>query len=87
MLRRCTALLMVQRALSTRIPTSSAATLSALSVSELKRLLIDRNIDFRGALEKRELVDLLVNAPPLKNAQAAAAKFAGLTAGEDRMVS
>ena len=37
---------------------------SSLSVSELKRLLIERGVDFRDCLEKRDLVDRLQNSPP-----------------------
>lgn len=35
--------------------------LSALSVAELKRLLIDRGVDYRDCLEKKDLVDRLIS--------------------------
>ena len=39
--------------------------LSSLSVSELKRLLSERGVDFRDCLEKRDLVERLQNSKPL----------------------
>jgi S1-C subfamily serine protease len=46
--------------------TASAASpgLSQLSVTELKRLLSDRGVDFRDCLEKRDLVERLGASPP-----------------------
>lgn len=38
---------------------------SALSVTELKRLLSERGVDFRDCLEKRDLVERLANSPPV----------------------
>ena len=38
--------------------------LSALSVTELKRLLSERGVDFRDCLEKRDLVERLATSPP-----------------------
>lgn len=39
---------------------SSAGGLSSLSVTELKRILQERGVDFRDCLEKRDLIDRLV---------------------------
>ncbi|KAL7430627.1 hypothetical protein ACHAXH_002771, partial [Discostella pseudostelligera] len=41
---------------------SEYAGLNSLSVSELKRLLIDRGVDFRDCLEKRDLVERLMSS-------------------------
>mmetsp|Transcript_24617 Transcript_24617/g.56427 ORF Transcript_24617/g.56427 Transcript_24617/m.56427 type:complete len:536 (-) Transcript_24617:121-1728(-) len=38
--------------------------LDQLSVTELKRLLANRGIDFRDCLEKRDLIERLENSPP-----------------------
>lgn len=46
-----------------RMSTQANDSLSSLSVSELKRLLSDRGIDFRDCLEKRDLIDRLENSP------------------------
>lgn len=43
--------------------------LSKLSVTELKRLLAERNVDFRDCLEKRELVERLEQSKVLKSRQ------------------
>ena len=39
---------------------STAGGLSSLSVTELKRILSERGVDFRDCLEKRDLIDRLV---------------------------
>jgi S1-C subfamily serine protease len=41
--------------------------LSSLSVSELKRLLSERGVDFRDCLEKRDLVERLQDSPPVSS--------------------
>jgi hypothetical protein len=41
---------------------SEYAGLNSLSASELKRLLIDRGVDFRDCLEKRDLVERLMSS-------------------------
>jgi S1-C subfamily serine protease len=38
--------------------------LSSLTVTELKRLLSERGVDFRDCLEKRDLVERLISSPP-----------------------
>ena len=43
---------------------SSKSALYSLSVTELKRLLTDRGIDFRDCFEKQDLVDRLQTSPP-----------------------
>lgn len=43
---------------------SSKSGLYSLSVTELKRLLNERGIDFRDCLEKQDLVERLQNSPP-----------------------
>jgi len=58
--------------------------LSSLSVSELKRLLSERGVDFRDCLEKSDLVDRLQNSPstvvsPVVNGDQ-------LTEGENRLI-
>ena len=60
---------------------SSSSGLSNLSVTELKKLLTERNIDFRDCLEKKDLVDRLVNSKPLRAAPAPT-----LTNDEQRLI-
>ena len=38
--------------------------LNSLSVSELKRILNDRSIDYRDCLEKRDLIERILSSPP-----------------------
>lgn len=44
------------------VDTSEYGVCSSLSVSELKRLLTDRGVDFRDCLEKRDLVERLMSS-------------------------
>lgn len=59
-----------------------AGALSNLSVSELKRLLEDRGVDFRDCLEKRDLVDRLI-----ENKNAHPSNRVGLSREETRVVN
>lgn len=43
---------------------SSTDSFASLSVTELKRLLAERGVDFRDCLEKRDLMERLANSPP-----------------------
>jgi len=61
--------------------------LNKLSVTELKRLLSERGIDFRDCLEKQDLVDRLESSPGNDAAFATAAPDLGLTAEENRLVN
>ena len=45
-------------------PPPSSADLSTLTVTELKRLLSERGVDFRDCLEKQDLIDRLIHTPP-----------------------
>ena len=63
--------------------------LSTLSVGELKRLLLDRGVDFRDCLEKRDLVERLkasASAPGRWSLRGRAGR-ADLTEGENRVVN
>ena len=60
---------------------NSSGALSALSVAELKRLLIDRGVDYRDCLEKKDLVDRLISSRGM--APAASNSFAFSSSGND----
>jgi hypothetical protein len=61
----------------------------ALTVSELKRLLSDRGVDYRDCLEKRDLVERLINtrglAPPSSSSPSSLGND-GLSHEENRVV-
>jgi len=59
--------------------------LSSLSISELKRLLTDRNIDFRDCLEKRDLVDRLKESSS-SSKSSPLSSFSSLTDPENRLI-
>jgi hypothetical protein len=63
----------------------------ALSVSELKRLLDDRGVDYRDCLEKRDLVERLINtrglAPPSSSFSSSSLGNDGLSHEENRVVN
>lgn len=46
---------------------NNSSSLTDLSVTELKRLLTQRGVDFRDCLEKRDLLDRLANSRPNNN--------------------
>ena len=48
----------------TAFAAASSTGFDKLSVSELKRLLNDRGVDFRDCLEKRDLIERLEKSPP-----------------------
>lgn len=48
---------------STTTTTTTPDSLSSLSVTELKRLLTERGVDFRDCLEKRDLIQRLASSP------------------------
>jgi len=56
---------------------ASAAGLSVLSVTELKRLLIDRGVDFRDCLEKGDLVKRLLSSRRSANSATSATGRSG----------
>jgi S1-C subfamily serine protease len=56
--------------------------LSSLSVSELKRLLSERGVDFRDCLEKRDLVERLQDSPPVSSTTS----YDRLTESENRLI-
>lgn len=60
--------------------------LSSLSVSELKRLLSERGVDFRDCLEKRDLVDRLQNSPAASYVSPLSSNRDGLTSDENRLI-
>ena len=63
-------------------------TLNSLSVTELKRLLNDRGVDYRDCLEKKDLVDRLVSSQGL--ASSSSSSFSapgGLSNEENRVVN
>lgn len=61
--------------------------LSSLSISELKRLLTDRNIDFRDCLEKRDLVERLQeSSSSSKSSSSFSSSFSSLTDPENRLI-
>ena len=57
--------------------------LSSLSVSELKRLLTERGVDFRDCLEKRDLVERLRDSPPVSSTTTSNDR---LTESENRLI-
>jgi S1-C subfamily serine protease len=58
--------------------------LNSLSVTELKRLLNERNIDFRDCLEKRDLIERLESSGPIS--QQTLESFTKLTSEETRLI-
>lgn len=67
-------------------------TLSSLSVSELKRLLNDRGVDYRDCIEKRDLVERLMHtspgsAPSSYSSSNGGSAGAGLSQEENRVVN
>jgi len=60
--------------------------LSSLSISELKHLLTDRNIDFRDCLEKRDLVERLKESSNSSNKSSSNSSFSSLTDPENRLI-
>ena len=67
-------------------------TLSSLSVSELKRLLNDRGVDYRDCIEKRDLVERLTHtspgsAPSSYSSSNGGSAGAGLSQEENRVVN
>ena len=76
---------------SSRKPTFTAASdnvvdtgLSSLSVSELKRLLSERGVDYRDCLEKRDLVERLQTSKPLHGREASSSL--GFTTHEQTVI-
>ena len=65
---------------------SSSSDLSTLSVSELKRLLSERGVDFRDCLEKRDLVERLSANPPVSFENFVAPVAGSLLADETRII-
>ena len=75
---------------STSTNTAAGAGLSSLSVTELKRILSERGVDFRDCLEKRDLVDRLVQTNGRREAWGRRPSSAGadhLGAEEKRLVN
>lgn len=60
--------------------------LNALSVTELKRILSDRGIDFRDCLEKRDLIDRLRSSPPSSSRQSSV-PMTGLPDNEQSLIN
>lgn len=60
--------------------------LKALSVTELKRLLSERGVDFRDCLEKRDLIDRLMNSEASSDRQPTAPMM-GLSDHEQSLIS
>jgi S1-C subfamily serine protease len=60
--------------------------LNSLSVTELKRLLSERGVDFRDCLEKRNLVERLQNSQASRNRQASV-PLIGLSDQEQSLIS
>ena len=54
---------------------ANSDSLSSLSVTELKRLLQERGVDFRDCLEKRDLIERLLASPPASTAVAASSSL------------
>ena len=54
---------------------TSDSPLNNLSVTELKRLLSERGVDFRDCLEKRDLIDRLQKSPAVKVAQSSSSNI------------
>eukprot|EP00977_Amphora_coffeiformis_P008694 scaffold1982_cov93-Amphora_coffeaeformis.AAC.16 len=69
-------------------PSASTSTvdLSTLSVTELKRLLSERGVDFRDCLEKKDLVERLATSPPLTFENFVAPVTGSLLADETRII-
>jgi S1-C subfamily serine protease len=66
---------------------SAQGGLSSLSVTELKRLLSERGVDFRDCLEKGDLVARLKDSTHLtRNAKPSTFRLQTLTADEDRTI-
>ena len=62
--------------------------LNSLSVTELKRLLNDRGIDYRDCLEKKDLVDRLVSSQGLASSRSSSfSPPGGLSSEENRVVN
>lgn len=67
-------------------PRASGDPTSSLSVSELKRLLSERGVDFRDCLEKRDLVERLQQSPPWKGDPISTSGSSFLTGDENRLI-
>ncbi|KAL7426151.1 LOW QUALITY PROTEIN: hypothetical protein ACHAXM_000340 [Skeletonema potamos] len=63
---------------------SDYASLSSLSVMELKRLLDDRGVDYRDCLEKRDLVERVVTSRGYRSGESTSG---GLSPEENRVVN
>lgn len=59
--------------------------LNSLSVSELKRILNDRSIDYRDCLEKRDLIERILTSPA--SSTPSAYSEGGLSQEENRVVN
>lgn len=66
---------------------AAKGSLSSLSVTELKRLLSERGVDFRDCLEKRDLVNRLQNSEASRNGRQATQPITGLTDQEQSLIS
>ena len=60
--------------------------LQALSVTELKRLLMERGVDFRDCLEKKDLIDRLESSKASTSYEGASAYSSELTEDENRLI-
>jgi S1-C subfamily serine protease len=60
---------------------------SALSVTELKRLLAERGVDFRDCLEKRDLVERLQKSNPTRSFSSTPSVLAPLTSNEQSVIN
>jgi S1-C subfamily serine protease len=71
---------------STQHSTSKKKTgLESLSVTELKKLLLDRNVDFRDCLEKRDLIERLENTES-SSTSSVVSSDSDLTPEENRVI-
>lgn len=65
---------------------ASASSFSSLSVSELKRLLSSRGVDFRDCLEKRDLVERLESSKHLATGTGTILPRASLSSEETKLI-
>eukprot|EP00956_Cyclotella_meneghiniana_P002506 scaffold2868_cov38-Cyclotella_meneghiniana.AAC.9 len=65
---------------------SSYGSLNSLSVSELKRILNDRSIDYRDCLEKRDLIERILSSPAVSSPRSSNT-YDGLSQEENRVVN
>eukprot|EP00970_Alexandrium_tamarense_P006980 scaffold1223_cov200-Alexandrium_tamarense.AAC.15 len=61
--------------------------LNTLSVSELKRILNDRRIDFRDCLEKKDLIDRILSSPRASSSYSASRPSDLLSQDENRVIN